>query len=195
MILNEPLRRRVHWGIGHGLAVAVAFSAWAVIVVGIIGGGRAFEEYGIALPQVLAVYLAGGFVGGAVFGALAPLGRTRLGALLAGVAVLLPVYTMSTFLAAGVAEWRVGVGGGLILATFVGGPCGLIYRDLFRGDLSRARRVRARLARKRALKAYRRREYAEVVRWLERVGKSRTVNDERRLSEARSRLNEPLHAG
>lgn len=81
---------RLKAGITWGLCFVATYIVF-VIGLFLLRGPGPFERSGTTLPKVVAAYAIGGLVGGAVFGILLPLGRTRVGAALLGLVVALPV--------------------------------------------------------------------------------------------------------
>jgi hypothetical protein len=73
-------------GVVLGLSMATLYSAWVVFVYA-LNGSRPFVELGVTLPGVIAVYYAGGALGGAIAGTLWPRARSRLHATLVGILV------------------------------------------------------------------------------------------------------------
>ena len=86
-----PLRDRCKTGITVGVVVAAMYVTY-VLVAYVVTGGRIVESRGVGLVGVLAVYLAGGVVGGLLYGVAAPLARWRLGAFAVGFLVSIPVF-------------------------------------------------------------------------------------------------------
>lgn len=86
------LRRESHVGLGIilGIALATVYSAFALFIF-MLQGSKPFTESGISLPATILAYLAGGVVGGAVFGALLPLTVWRIGATVVGMLAGIPV--------------------------------------------------------------------------------------------------------
>lgn len=94
----NPLRGswdRVWVGIKAWLPVAHSFTAVAVVLT-LFTGGTILEKYGkgMGLVEVVVVYYLGAILAGAIFGGLAPLKRTVLGAAFVGVVAMLPVGLM-----------------------------------------------------------------------------------------------------
>lgn len=84
------LLHRCRTGVGFGLVLASIYSAY-VIVVFVASDGAVFERRGLSLGSTLLTYLAGGIVGGILYGVLAPLARWRFGAFMVGYIVAIPV--------------------------------------------------------------------------------------------------------
>jgi hypothetical protein len=78
-------------GVTAGVVLAALLSLAAIIVFA-VEGAEPFRRLRTSLPIVIAVYILGGIVGGALFGLLLPLTKWRLGALGVGIAVACPVY-------------------------------------------------------------------------------------------------------
>jgi hypothetical protein len=76
-----------------GLKIASVYCAY-VTVLYLLTGAQAFEDMGVTLPAILAVYLLGGVVGGGVVGLLLPIAQSSLvGAIMIGVFGMIPVVT------------------------------------------------------------------------------------------------------
>jgi len=82
--------RSAREGVALGVAMATLYSAWVALVYA-LNGSRPFVEVGVTLPVVIAVYYAGGVLGGAVAGTLWPRARSRVQATLVGVLVAVVV--------------------------------------------------------------------------------------------------------
>jgi hypothetical protein len=89
---NRGLLDRIKAGVKAWMPVAHGFSALAVVLT-LASGGEVLRKYGprVTLPLVIVVYYVAFAAAGAVFGALAPFKRTRLGAALVGFAAMLPM--------------------------------------------------------------------------------------------------------
>lgn len=72
-----------------GLVIALVLGTVAGGVVA-AGGGTELEEAGLGLPQILAMYLAGGLCGGSMFWVLQPYTNHKIGGAVVGFLVLLP---------------------------------------------------------------------------------------------------------
>jgi hypothetical protein len=82
------LRDNIVWGVRRGLAFAGVISAFVLVMY--IANGAAFANLGMSLPEIVLLYALGGVLAGGVVGAMRPWTRTRLGAMVAGVAAALP---------------------------------------------------------------------------------------------------------
>jgi len=80
----------VRWGVGWGLAFAVAYSLFVAGVYAVAGPAR-FMQRDVTLGSTVAAYLFGGAGGGGLLGLLRPLTRSRFGATFVGVIVCMPV--------------------------------------------------------------------------------------------------------
>ena len=77
-------------GLRTGLLLGAIFSAWAGVMF-LMNGGRPMERYNnVTFIEVAGGYLFGGAVGGVIIGALYPLVRYKVGALLVGMLAVLP---------------------------------------------------------------------------------------------------------
>jgi hypothetical protein len=101
---GSGLGRNIRLCVAIGLAVAVLFSAFVVVLVA-VKGGSVLEGYDTTLRTVVATYLAGGLVGGAIVGALLPIGRRWYGAMLLGYIGALPVYGVVLMATRPVSQW------------------------------------------------------------------------------------------
>ncbi len=115
--------QRVRVGLGWGLSFAGVYTAF-VLVVALLRGSAPFERVGTTLPKAIAAYVVAGLLGGAAFGLLLPVGRTRLGAAVLGFVIALPVmYTITIAMDPAALEntsrWVVTLGSAVIL-----GPAG-----------------------------------------------------------------------
>ena len=84
------LYRNLTWGIRWGLAFGIAYSIWAGILY-LVRGSRIFEKIGLTFPVVVAFYVAGGVFSGFLLGLLRPLLGRRIGAVLVGALIAVPV--------------------------------------------------------------------------------------------------------
>jgi hypothetical protein len=83
------MMRRVLRGAGGGVGLAMLYSIYAVVVAH-TSGPQAFAKDGVTLETVVLTYLAGGIVGGAIVGALFPLRRSFVGAVVVGFVAVVP---------------------------------------------------------------------------------------------------------
>ena len=133
-VAERPLTTRVRSGLLIALAMGSMFSVLA-IVIALLQGSTVLHFRGGTAPLVgiLASYLLGGPVTGALFGALFRGTRTVLGAYGVGLVAGLPVLvsTMSSVVGAGPLDWHVNdwLTGAIALAT-LGGIGGIIVREL-----------------------------------------------------------------
>jgi hypothetical protein len=116
---------RVRSTVGVGLTMAAVYSVIASLVW-IGNDGVLFESDDVSLFEVIGLYLASGLIGGALCGLLLPIARWRLGAVLLGVIVALPIYGGAAVL---LDNDRITTSGKVILAlivsALVGGGVGL----------------------------------------------------------------------
>jgi len=94
------VKARVKRGTIAGAALAAGCSAVAV-AMRLIGGPDTIARYGVSLPLVIGVYLAGGAAGGALVGLLYPLRQARIGAMLLMTIAATPAYVGIAFAAEG----------------------------------------------------------------------------------------------
>lgn len=103
--LNTVLNN-IRWGLSLGLIFTAIFCAY-VCVLSIARRSTRFDAYGTTLWGIMAVYLTGGVLGGTLLGVLRPFTKRRMGAIFAGVAVLIPLFTAIWATVAGPsAAWR-----------------------------------------------------------------------------------------
>lgn len=77
------------WGMRRGLAFAGVISAF-VLVLYVANGASNFAKLGLSVPEIILIYAIGGVLTGAVVGAMRPWTKSRLGAMVTGVAAALP---------------------------------------------------------------------------------------------------------
>jgi O-antigen/teichoic acid export membrane protein len=80
----------VRWAIRWTMPVAIVFSAYAV-AQRLIAGAGSFDQYHMTVGSLVAVYLCGGAVTGAIVGFLRPLVRYPVGAFFVGFVAAFPV--------------------------------------------------------------------------------------------------------
>jgi hypothetical protein len=80
---------RIVEGGKHGLLFGLAYSAYAVILF-VVRGPDLFAAQGVGLFELLALYLAGGAVAGAICGGLEPVTGSLFGRILVGIIAALP---------------------------------------------------------------------------------------------------------
>lgn len=96
--------QNVLWGIRRGLSAALAFSAY-VLLLYLFRGAAPFEANDTSLGAVIAAYLFGGLVAGAIIGLLRPFTKRKVGAIIAGIVAAVPVYAAVVFAVNGFAPW------------------------------------------------------------------------------------------
>jgi len=84
-------RENVLLGLRIGLTIATGFSVWVVILRLMFGPG-VFDRFGVRWGVIVTVYYAALSLGGCAYGALLPLKRSPLGAMLLGFLLLCPMY-------------------------------------------------------------------------------------------------------
>ncbi len=97
----DNLKRGVQWGAYFGLVYSLIAG-----VIALLAGSAPFEDAGTTLPKVLAVYLVGGLVVGALIGLLWPMGRSRSGAALLGAVASVPVSCLVLMATEPPSAWR-----------------------------------------------------------------------------------------
>ena len=97
--MTRDNRRRANpvLGLILGLGVAGCLSAF-VVLQHVLTGGRAVADIGVSLWQVVGLYVAGGAIGGLLFGLALPLATWRWGGVIVGVIAVTPVYLGAAFL-------------------------------------------------------------------------------------------------
>jgi hypothetical protein len=111
-----------------GLLFAFFPSAY-VAVVSLVKGRAPFAAFGLHVPVLVGLYLAGGLVGGAIYALGRPLVRTRSGFALLGICVLTPFSLTIAMVAAwstGGIDWLL-VFSFLLSAVLVGGVSGYLF--------------------------------------------------------------------
>ncbi len=126
-------QENLRWGLRLGLIMATCFSV-AVVIARVVIGPGALQRFGISWAAIIAVYYVALSLGGLAFGALLPLKRHPLGAMVLGFLLVLPMYAaLSVLMGLGLKEIpsvRVGLIIGAILAAVVGGAVGIsIWSD------------------------------------------------------------------
>ena len=116
--------RNVRTCVKIGLGIGVLFSLYVVVAYAVTAGSI-LDGYGTTLPVVLATYLGGGIVGGAIVGALLPLGRRWYGAMLVGSIGLMPFYAMIEFAMFPAGRRSIYMLSTLLVAATVGSLAGL----------------------------------------------------------------------
>jgi hypothetical protein len=112
--------------------LAGILSIW-VLILAILSGSTTLSVRGtrVGALTIIAVYLAGGGLGGAIVGVLLPLVRWRLGSVLVGIIAVLPLaagvtYSLAVASAPGM-DWITMT----IVAVVLGGILGPAYREMF----------------------------------------------------------------
>lgn len=129
------MRRNVQEGIKWGVLMAGLLSIWVAILVLFSGGFvlRSRSGDGLHAGRIVLLYLVGGVVTGALFGALRPLLRWRIGAALLGVLATIPFSLGIQISRIGFASWTTNETLTLIImALAFGGPGGIIIREFVR---------------------------------------------------------------
>ena len=85
------LANDLRWGVRGGVAFAVVYSIIAAVIF-LMRGDAAFQSYRISLGGIVMAYIAGGCIGGATVGALRPLLRWQVGAMLVAVMGVMPLF-------------------------------------------------------------------------------------------------------
>lgn len=123
--------RNIYWGIRWGLAFAAVYCLYALGLF-VARGSSHFERQDVTLPLLLAAYIFGGLLGGAIVGLLRPLTRSRLGSVFVGLSTAIPVAVGFRMADAGVTAWDSGDLRTVLIFSLVLGPiCGLSAHAIF----------------------------------------------------------------
>jgi hypothetical protein len=111
-----------------GVFMATLFSA-AVVMARLAFGPGPFEQIGVPWTSIVVAYYGALSIGGAAYGALAPLKRHALGAMLSGFVLVFPTYLSLIVLIDLTTKRIMSVNTALLsavlVASFVGFPLGL----------------------------------------------------------------------
>jgi hypothetical protein len=102
--MSEALAHRIRSGSIAGLAIGVAFAVVAVPVL-LVRGSSFLERTGTRLELVIAVYLIGGPMSGALAMAMVPLTRHFVGAIVVGMIAIAPLYLGGRVAVRGLQPW------------------------------------------------------------------------------------------
>lgn len=89
-----PSWTRIASCVAYGIGLAFLYSVWAVLITVFGRGAETLASIGISLKQLIASYLGGGAIGGAVVGLAWPVTRWRLGAGVVGYVAAIPAFAM-----------------------------------------------------------------------------------------------------
>lgn len=81
---------RIGRGAGAGLGYGIGFALY-VSALYLVKGSKPFDAYGVTYFQVVAIYLVGSGIAGALVGLLSPWGGSRLGRIIIGFIAAVPV--------------------------------------------------------------------------------------------------------
>jgi hypothetical protein len=98
--LGRDVRRGIRWG----LYFAAAYSLYVVAVV-VLRGPSVLARQGVTLIGLVLAYFGGGIIGGAITGALLPIARKPLGAMVVGFFAAVPVCFLMGMLVIPSVEW------------------------------------------------------------------------------------------
>lgn len=88
----KTLLRNIKTGISWGVYLGFVFSVIATIMIVFAGPGALHEQgYNVSYVGLMALYLGGGILSGALAGSLLPLCRTTLGVMVTGGVAALPL--------------------------------------------------------------------------------------------------------
>jgi hypothetical protein len=122
----ENVTTGVRWGVYFG----VVFSAIATVMVIIAGPGSLAEKgYNVGYLGLIALYLVGGFVSGALAGAMLPLCRTTVGVMVTGAVAALPLMFLVAPVVVPREDWSEYMPWFAFIAAAIWGPvCALAIR-------------------------------------------------------------------
>ncbi len=130
-MVDRPFSDRLMWGARWGTYYLLALGAW-VLLLYLLRGPAPFDRLGVTLWSVLAVYLASGLSAGPIVGAMLPLVRWRLGAVITGILAALPVGAAAAMAVVEEAPWsRAHTFVTSMISLFGGSLGGLVFRHLF----------------------------------------------------------------
>ena len=92
-------------GIREGVGYAALYAAVGVLSV-LVRGPDLLREYQISVGELLAFYVVGGVSAGVIAGALLPLGRHPVGAIVVGFLAMLPTCVVGSLLVFSPHEWK-----------------------------------------------------------------------------------------
>lgn len=123
---EEPGRARVRAGLWRGLQWGAILSLY-VTIISVVGKGRVLRELGAPLPALIAGYLIGGALAGAILAALKPLRRAWWGRLLSGVLAGTAGGIVLAMTLRPAAPLLIQLAVGLLFGLTVGGLSGLVW--------------------------------------------------------------------
>ena len=134
-MVASDVKRNMRWGAGAGFLLGCVYSVIA-LVIHATKGREPFEANDASLASVLFVYLGGGVVGGAIIGLLRPLAKWRFGAVIMGIAAMLPISLgVNLAVSPGISEWTIhNVNKTLLVAIILGGLGGYVSWDTSNRD-------------------------------------------------------------
>ena len=123
--LSSRLKRGAAWGLGLGLG----YSLLACVLYA-LRGGRVSRGVDVTLPEVVALYLVAGVLGGSLFGALSQIAVSRWSSALVGIVVTVPVFVGSAILLdePGISVFTT-LAAIVVAAVCVGGVGGMVIWD------------------------------------------------------------------
>ena len=96
----------------------------------LINGPALEAAHGVTLPTVVAVYILGGCIGGALVGLLLPSIRSKLACAVVGIVALLPIAVIVHYSAAGDHAWTpLRIATTIVGPILLGVPLGLSFYD------------------------------------------------------------------
>src|SRR5258708_2171777 len=128
-VIERPAWVRFAWGGSWGVLFGGACSMLA-LVQWLLQGPTLFDRHHLTLSGLVATYLIGGAVGGAIAGALLIVARWKAGAAAIGVLTIVPLGAAIQFLTLGDRHWDGASTATLVIgALAIGIPSGIIYHE------------------------------------------------------------------
>ena len=138
---EQPLWRRLQWGVQMGLVYAVGLTAF-VGVQYLLNGAGVRAKYGIGFLTMAATYLASCIAAGLLVGLLLSLTRTKVGSAFVGVVAFVPVVIVMHYPGNSYPAWTgLDVAAGIVGALLLGVPLGVYYYERVSAPKRRTRRT------------------------------------------------------
>ncbi len=109
--VQNPANRlgaNLRWGVVWGLRMSLLFSAWIGVLIVLnqsVSLPVGQTDHHVNAFAVMALYVGGGILAGAVIGLLRPIERTMFGTMVTGFVAGLPVFAGGSLLLGGLAQW------------------------------------------------------------------------------------------
>ena len=88
-VRRRPPAERIRWGVSYGVFFGLIYTAIAVAMWIMMPVGQ--DAPALELAAIIAIYVLGGVVAGAIVGLMLPLARSRLGAAGVGAVAMFPI--------------------------------------------------------------------------------------------------------